>query len=83
MAIHKIDANEPNDPNERKVTVTLKCPTCGKPTPHSTNGVKKNAALGGTPTQAMQCAVCKTVTDVATGEGGRDFQSNVDEPDGA
>lgn len=82
MAIHKIDPTKPSDPDGPTAVVVLKCPTCKKRTPHKSKGVKRNPALGDQLTQAMECAVCKTVTDVPTGEDGRDFQSNVDAPDG-
>jgi hypothetical protein len=76
-----IDPSRPMDPLARSATVVLKCPTCKKHTPHHTRGVQSNAALGEL-TQGMECAVCSTYTDVATGSDGSDFQRNVDTDDG-
>ena len=82
MAINDISPLMTPDPEEQKAVVVLSCPTCKRHTAHKTKGVKANAALGGQSTQAMECTACKTVSVVATSKDGRDFQANVDAPDG-
>jgi hypothetical protein len=62
-----------------KAIVLAPCPTCKTQTPHSTLGVKTDERG---PHQRMKCAACGTVTNVYTGEGGKDFQANLDAPDG-
>lgn len=76
--------NEPSrrsDPKRGTAIITMRCPNCAKLTPHKTTGTKDNSLLGGT-SQAMICTVCGTLSDVATGPDGYDFQANVDAPDG-
>lgn len=82
MAANPIDPSKPARSDKGTAVVMMKCPTCKKLTPHTTPGTKHNPNLGGK-SQAMACSICGTLSDVATGPGSRDFQSNVDAPDGS
>lgn len=59
--------------------VMCPCPTCKTQTPHKTVGVETNERG---PHQRMKCVVCDTSTNVYGGEGMKDFQQNLDTPDG-
>ncbi len=55
-----------------------RCPTCKKLTPHESDGTVRD--VDGKKMQPMRCRVCKTRTDVYTGEDGEKFQDNIDAP---
>ena len=51
-------------------TLMSPCPTCGKPTPHRSAGVKaKQTEPDGRVYQEMECAICNTSTKVYFKQG--------------
>jgi len=62
-------------------TLMCTCPTCGKPTPHRSEGVdRREREPDGRVFQWMECAVCRTSTKVPFTEGTNEFQENLDTP---
>jgi hypothetical protein len=59
------------------------CPTCGRPTPHNSEGHSTHQLEpDGRTSQAMKCVVCETSTRVYFTPGSNEFQENLDTPDG-
>lgn len=61
--------------------LSLYCPTCTSQEPHRTKGNEAGSADHGEREkqyQIMTCTTCGTSQKVALGEGGADFQANVD-----
>lgn len=81
MATNPTDPSRRPNPKRGTAIVMMRCPTCAKLTAHKTAGTKDNPSMDGK-SQAMTCTICGTLSDVATGTDGHDFQTNVDAPDG-